>query len=315
MDFPHVETVKAMPTSRATRPLYGFTVVLNWMTHAFSGAERIFAVLDTREEVYDAPDAVDMPRTEGGIRFEHVHFSYERGKEVLKGISFDIKPGDMIGLVGKSGAGKSTIINLISRFYDVDSGRITIEGHPIEKLKLEQFRRQIGMVMQDPFLFNASIMENIGYGRQDATFADIVRAAKAARAHGFIVSKEEGYDTIVGERGVKLSGGEKQRLAIARAVLNDPPILILDEATSAVDTETEKQIQEAMANLIHGRTTIGIAHRLSTLRNANRLIVIDDGRIAEEGTHDELLGKNGIYARLVRMQAELSEVKGQILGD
>ena len=291
-------------------PLQWFTAILNWMTHAFSAAERIFAVLDAKEETYDAPDAVDLPRMKGAIRFEDVRFSYERGKEVIKGISFDIEPGEMVGLVGKSGVGKSTIINLICRFYEVDSGMIRIDGHPIGKLKLDQLRTQIGMVMQEPFLFNATILENIGYGLKEATFSDIVRAARAAKAHDFILEKEDGYDTIVGERGIKLSGGEKQRLAIARAILHDPPILILDEATSSVDTETEKQIQEAMATLIRGRTTIGIAHRLSTLRNAHRLIVIGDGKIEEVGTHDELVAKDGTYARLVSIQAKLSDVQG-----
>lgn len=293
-------------------PLQWFTAILNWMTNALSGAERIFAVLDAREEIYEAPDAVDLPKIKGELRFERVRFSYERGKEVLKGISFNVKAGQMIGLVGRSGAGKSTVINLVSRFYDVDSGTITIDGHPIQKLRLEQLRRQIGVVMQDPFLFNASIEENIRYGMTSASFEDIVRAARAARAHDFIVSKEDGYDSIVGERGIKLSGGEKQRLAIARAILHDPPILILDEATSAVDTETETGIQEAMAALIEGRTTIAIAHRLSTLRNADRLMVIDNGRVAEAGTHDELLAKDGIYARLVRMQTELSKIRGEV---
>jgi len=295
-------------------PLQWFSAILNWMSHAFSAAERIFAVLDAKEEVYESPDAVDLPRIDGEIMFERVHFSYERGKEVIKGISFKIESGEMVGLVGKSGSGKSTIINLMCRFYDADSGTINIDGHPIRKLKLDQLRNQIGMVMQDPFLFNASIVDNIGYGLKGASFSDIVRAAKAARAHDFIVSKEDGYDTIVGERGIRLSGGEKQRLAIARAILHDPPILILDEATSAVDTETEKEIQVAMANLIKGRTTIAIAHRLSTLRIANRLIVIDNGHIAEVGTHDALLKRDGIYARLVRMQGELSDVRGDVLG-
>jgi len=293
-------------------PLQWFTAVLNWMTHAFASAERIFAILDSPEEVYEAPDAVELPRIRGAIRFEDVHFSYERGKEIIKGVSFEIEPGEMVGLVGKSGAGKSTVINLMCRFYDVDSGQIAVDGHPIGKLKLDQLRGQIGMVMQEPFLFDASIKENIGYGLKNATFGNIVRAAKAAKAHDFIVAKEDGYDTVVGERGIKLSGGEKQRLAIARAILHDPPILILDEATSSVDTETEKGIQQAMADLIRGRTTIGIAHRLSTLRNASRLIVVDDGRIAEIGTHDELLARDGIYAKLVNMQSELSRVKGDV---
>ena len=293
-------------------PLKWFTAVLNWMTHAFSGAERIFAVLDSREEVYDAPDAIAIPKIEGAISFQDVHFSYERGKEVIKGISFDITPGEMVGLVGKSGAGKSTIINLICRFYDIDSGSITIDGHPIQKVKLAQLRRQLGIVSQEPFLFNASILENIKFGSLDASFEKVVRAAKAANAHDFILDKEDGYDTVVGERGAKLSAGEKQRLAIARAILYDPAILILDEATSSIDSETEVAIQKAMANLIRGRTTVAIAHRLSTLRNANRLIVVDDGRIAEIGTHEELLAEEGIYSRLAKTQTELSRLRGEV---
>jgi ATP-binding cassette subfamily B protein len=291
-------------------PLQWFTTMLNWMSHAFSSAERIFAVLDAREEVYDAPDAVDLPRARGAVSFRDVRFSYERGREVVKGVTFDVAPGEMIGLVGKSGAGKSTLINLICRFYDIDSGVITLDGHPLQKLRLQQLRRQIGMVLQEPFLFNATILENISYGVADVTFAEVVEAARAANAHDFILDKEDGYDTVIGERGVALSGGEKQRLAIARAILHDPAILILDEATSSVDSETEKMIQEAIARLVRGRTTIAIAHRLSTLRNAHRLMVIDDGKVAEIGTHDELIAKDGIYARLVRIQTDLSRLRG-----
>ena len=293
-------------------PLQWFTVVLNWMTHAFSASERIFAVLDSSPEVADAPNAAAMPECHGAISFKDVRFSYERGKEIIKGISFDVAPGEMVGLVGKSGAGKSTLVNLICRFYDVDSGALTIDGHPIKEIRLDDLRRQIGIVMQEPFLFNGTILDNIRYALPDASFEDVVRAARAARAHAFILAKEDGYDTYIGEGGASLSGGEKQRVAIAQAILSDPAILILDEATSSVDSETEKAIQEAINNLIRNRTTIAIAHRLATLRNANRLIVIDDGRIAEVGTHDELLDEDGIYAGLVKIQAELSRLRGDV---
>ncbi len=279
-------------------PLQWFSVILNWMTHAFSGAERIFEVIDSAPESYDRPDAVVLPQIRGQVEFKNVHFSYERGKEVIKGISLDIKAGEIIGLVGHSGAGKSTIINLLSRFFEPDSGEILIDGVPIEKIKLSQLRNSMGVVLQDPFLFNATIAENIAYGLEHATFKDVMEAAKAAYAHDFIVRKLDGYDTVVGESGVRLSGGEKQRIAITRAILHNPPILILDEATSAVDASTEMHIQEAISGLIKGRTTIAIAHRLSTLRNADRLVIVDNGTIAEIGTHEELMAKNGIYAEL-----------------
>ncbi len=294
-------------------PLQWFTVIANWMNHAFASAERIFTVLDVEPESGPAQSAAPaLPRFRGHIEFDDVHFSYERGKEVIKGIDLDIKPGEMVGLVGKSGAGKSTIINLLCRFFDVDSGEIRIDGKPIPDMEMRELRRQIGIVMQEPFLFRSSLLENIRYGHPEASFDQVVRAAKAAHAHDFIVDKEFGYDTIVGEGGITLSGGERQRIAIARSILHDPPILILDEATSSVDSETEKAIQEAIASLIKNRTVIAIAHRLATLRNATRLVVIEEGKVAETGTHDELMAEGGIYANLVRTQTELNQLRAEM---
>jgi ATP-binding cassette, subfamily B, bacterial len=284
-------------------PLQWFTAVLNWLTHALAAAERIFSVLDSTPETQDSSKALFAPRLEGAISFDDVWFSYEQGKPVLRNLEVRIVPGEMIGLVGRSGAGKSTLINLISRFYVPDSGLIRIDGYPIEVVNLKSLRQQIGMVQQDPVLFNCSIYENIRYGKHDASFEEVVRAAKAASAHEFILNKEDGYDTVIGENGCRLSGGEKQRISIARAILHDPPILILDEATSSVDTETEAYIQEAIARLVQGRTTIAVAHRLATLRNANRLLVMDNGSIVEDGSHEELMGKRGFYWKLVQCQS------------
>ncbi len=216
--------------------------------------------------------------------------------------------GEMIGLVGKSGAGKTTTINLICRFYDANYGAIEIDGVDIRDIRLEDVRSHIGVVMQDPILFNGSIRDNISYGRPDAPFEDIVAAARAANAHNFILGKPDGYDTILGEKGAGLSGGEKQRMSIARAILHDPKILILDEATSSVDAQTEKLLQEAISRLVGGRTTIAIAHRLSTLRDASRLVVLDQGRVVEVGTHEELIAKRGHFHHLVHLQQMTSEI-------
>ncbi|NLP01892.1 MAG: ABC transporter ATP-binding protein [Fibrobacter sp.] len=295
-------------------PLQWFSVILHWMTHAFSGAERIFEVLDTSPERYESSHSVTLPEIKGSIEFRDLHFSYERGKEVIKGISFKIEPGEIIGLIGRSGAGKSTVINLLTRFFEPDSGEILIDGVPLSRIKLSQLRSNIGLVMQESFLFNASIAENIAYGMEHASFKEIIEAAKAAHAHEFIIRKRDGYDTIVGDTGERLSGGEKQRIAIARAILHNPPILVLDEATSSVDSTTERHIQEAINGLIKGRTTIAIAHRLSTLRNASRLVVLSDGKLAEIGTHDELIEKNGIYADLLRSHTEMNALQSVMWG-
>ena len=291
-------------------PLQWFTVILNWGTQAVAGAERVFSLLDEKGEIYDKKEAKEPGKIKGKISFDDVHFSYERGKEVIKGASFEIAAGEMVGLVGKSGAGKSTLINLICRFYDPDRGLVKVDGHDLTQVKLASFRSQVGVVLQEPVLFQGSILENIRFAKPEASFADVVRAARAAHAHEFIVSKEDGYDTIIGERGKGLSGGEKQRISIARAILHDPPILILDEATSSVDVETEKKLQEATAALVKNRTVVAIAHRLSTLRNAKRLIVMDEGIVAEIGSHEELMEKDGLYAKLVKIQRENNRLRG-----
>lgn len=281
----------------------------DWISRSLTAAERVFEILDGEPEVYEDPEAVPMPYIRGEVEFRNVTFGYHKHQPVLQNISFKVKPGQMVGLVGHSGAGKSTTINLICRFYDVDEGQILIDGVDIRKIRLKDLRSQIGMVPQDCFLFAGTIAENIAYGKEDATREEIIAAAIAANAHDFIMNLPDGYDTQVGERGQNLSGGERQRIAIARAILNNPRILILDEATSSVDTEAERQIQEALKRLTEGRTTFAIAHRLSTLRNADYLLVLDHGRVVEHGTHDELMAKQGVYYRLVNLQAELSKLR------
>jgi ATP-binding cassette subfamily B protein len=269
---------------------------------AASGAKRIFDILDHVSSVPEPSNPVHLDKVVGQIEIKSAGFRYGN-RAVIKDLSLIIQPGEMIGLVGHSGSGKSTLVNLMCRFYDVTTGSINLDGVNIRSLPIAEYRRNIGLVLQEPFLFFGSIAENIAYGKPEATRAEIVSAARAAHAHEFILRLPHGYDSLVGERGQGLSGGERQRISIARALLIDPRILILDEATASVDTETEKEIQKALDNLVHGRTTIAIAHRLSTLHKANRLVVLDRGEIVEVGGHDELMAREGAYYRLYQAQA------------
>jgi ATP-binding cassette subfamily B protein len=276
------------------------------VNRATSSAHRVFEVLDSEPEVRDAPEVVRLTPVRGAVSFENVTFAYDGVRQILRGVSFDVQPGELIGLVGPSGGGKSTVVNLIARFYDVSGGSVRIDGVDVRTLDTGHYRQQLGMVLQDPYLFHGTVMDNIRYAMPEASFGAVIAAAKAANAHDFVCKLGQGYDTVVGERGHTLSGGERQRISIARAILHDPRILILDEATSSVDTETEREIQEALERLIAGRTVFAIAHRLSTLRRASRLFVIRQGRLAESGTHGELLAtEGGIYRRLYEMQLQL----------
>jgi ATP-binding cassette subfamily B protein len=279
------------------------------LERASTSAQRVFDVLDTMPSVKDPETGTQLPPIKGEVVFQNVTFGYNPDEPVLKDVSFTVTPGEMIGLVGPSGAGKSTIINVLSRFYDVDQGSILVDGHDIRDVTMGSLHQQIGVVLQEPFLFHGTIGENIAYGCPTATHEQIMVAALAANAHDFIMNLPDGYDTLVGERGQRLSGGERQRISIARAILKNPRILILDEATSSVDTETEAAIQQAVERLVHGRTTFAIAHRFSTLRHADRLIVIDEGKVAEVGTHEELLAKeDGLFKRLVDIQTKSAQI-------
>ena len=291
-------------------PLRFMTKVVEWWSAAMNSAQRIFEILDTVPEVAERTDPVSLPAMRGAVELRGVTFGYEPNKPVLHEIDLQVAAGEMVGLVGHTGAGKSTLINLITRLYDTGDGAVLIDGIDVRDLRSADLRRQVGIILQDPYLFAGSVAGNIAYGRPDATHAEIVAAARAAFAHDFITTLPNGYDTVIGSRGHGLSGGERQRLSITRAVLLDPRILILDEATSSVDSATEEMIQQALERLIPGRTTIAIAHRLSTLRMANRLLVVDDGRLVEQGTHEQLMAADGIYRRLVRKQQDALAVIG-----
>ncbi|MCU1245719.1 MAG: ABC-type multidrug transport system, ATPase and permease component, partial [Acidobacteria bacterium] len=284
---------------------------------ALSAAERVFRMLDIENEVMEKPGAASLQGVGAGIRYENISFAYrtrpgattnvdtdarEEGVTVLRDIDLTVSPGEIVALVGGSGAGKSSLVNLLPRFYDVTEGRITIDGEDVRDVSLHSLRSLMGFVTQEVILFNDTVRNNIAYGRADADEQRVIDAAQAANAHEFIAALPNGYDTLIGESGVTLSGGQRQRLAIARALFKDPPILVLDEATSALDTESERLVQQALNNLMHGRTTLVIAHRLSTVRSAHKIVVLDRGAVAEVGTHEELLARRGVYRRLYDLQ-------------
>lgn len=284
------------------KPIDKISAILELYPKGMAGFKRFTELIDTKPKIVDRKDAIDVPALEGNIVFKNVTFGYEKHKPVLRGIDLSIKAGETVAFVGPSGAGKTTISSLIPRFYDIDGGAITIDGIDIRDMTKRSLRSQIGIVQQDVFLFTGTLRENIAYGKLDATDEEIQRAAKMAHLEQLIESLPDGYETQVGERGLKLSGGQKQRIAIARMFLKNPPILILDEATSALDTETEQVIQNALTELAKDRTTLVIAHRLATIRNADRIVVVTENGIAEEGTHDELVERGGIFANLHRVQ-------------
>lgn len=284
------------------RPIVNLTTFYNTVQSAMAAAERIFDTIDTRPEIADAPEAVELPRVNGRIAFQNVSFGYNPSDTVLENIDFSVEPGKTLAIVGPTGAGKSTIVRLLSRFYEPQSGAITVDGHDVRGVTLRSLHNQIGVVLQEPFLFSGTIMENITYGKLDATDEEVKNIAKLVGAHEFIKSFPDGYETEVGERGMRLSVGQRQLISFARALLRDPPILILDEATSSLDPYTELKIKRGLSVLLKNRTSLVIAHRLSTVRNADNIIVVNDGEIVEEGNHRELMKKRGLYRRLYDKQ-------------
>ena len=292
-----------------SNPIKRLSRVIGNIQKALAAAQRVFDVLDLPEVIKNAPDAKLLPKVKGDVRFNDVSFAYNENEEVLSHVSFEVKPGEMIAFVGPSGAGKSTVASLLPRFYDATSGSITIDGEDIRKVTLNSLREQVGIVPQETVLFNGSVYDNILYGRLDATREEVEAAAKAANAHDFIMQLPNGYETMLGDRGMNISGGQRQRISIARAILKNPQILILDEATSALDTESERVVQEALDRLMVGRTSFVIAHRLSTIKNADKIMVLEKGQLIEQGNHDELMAMDGLYAHLYKIQYRSKEAK------
>jgi ABC-type multidrug transport system fused ATPase/permease subunit len=289
------------------RPVGELIRVYDVFNRALAALARIFRLLDEQPEVSDPPDAIELRQVQGRVEIDHVSFRYPTGELVLRDVTVTAEPGETVAIVGRSGAGKTSLVNLLPRFYDPQEGTIRLDGIDLRRISLASLRAQIGMVLQDTFLFDGTVKENIRYGRLDATDEEIVAAAQAAYAHEFIINLPQGYDTVIGERGVKLSGGQRQRIAIARALLKNPRVLILDEATSLVDTEAEEKIQAALQNLMRGRTTFVIAHRLSTVRKADKIVVIDEGEVVEQADHETLMRRGGLYAEMYTRQFQLEQ--------